>query len=172
MDNTSTQNPAAPEPPATAATPTTAAAPETPATPAKGPNGLAIAAAILMLPGIILTVIIIGFEIRFISENPNLSSGFDTIAGLIATLLIFVEIYYVFTVLMTKLGTLPYEPQKMKKTTILMLILNCLLLVCCSAAVGMFEDWVPQGYITLADILRFTSVPGMAIKMVALAGQL
>ena len=85
---------------------------------------------------------------------------------------LFVEIYYVFTVLMTKLGTLPYEPQKMKKTTILMLILNCLLLVCCSAAVGMFEDWVPQGYITLADILRFTSVPGMAIKMVALAGQL
>ena len=86
-----------------------------PANSVKGPNGVAIAAAVLMVPGIIITVIMIGFEISFISENPNFSSGFDMVVGLIATILVLVEVYYIFSVLMTKLGSQYCEQRKMKR---------------------------------------------------------
>ena len=143
-----------------------------PANSVKGPNGVAIAAAVLMVPGIIITVIMIGFEISFISENPNFSSGFDMVVGLIATILVLVEVYYIFSVLMTKLGSLYYEPQKMKTTTILMLLINCLLFACCFVSMSLFEGWTSEGYFTLADMLFLTSAPGIAVKLIALAGQL
>ena len=152
MDNTSIQNPT------------------NPANTVKSPNGLMIASSILMIPGVVITGMLIVFEIQFYIENPVFFEEEVVVDCFIAAILILLEIYYILSVLLTKLRKIPYKPQKMKNLAMLMLIINCLLFVCCYAIWKLFQGWTQPGYFTIADILIFTSVPGIIVKILALEG--
>ena len=134
------------------------------------PNGLMIASSILMIPGLVITGMLIAFEIFFYSENPVFFEEEVVVDCFIAAILILLEIYYILSVLLTKLRKIPYKPQKMKNLAMLMLIINCLLLVCCYASWKFFRGWTQPGYFTMSDLLIFTSVPGILIKILALLG--
>ena len=136
----------------------------------KSPNGLMIASSILMIPGLVITGMLIAFEIFFYSENPVFFEEEVVVDCFIAAILILLEIYYILSVLLTKLRKIPYKPQKMKNLAMLMLIINCLLLVCCYASWKFFRWWTQPGYFTMSDLLIFTSVPGILIKILALLG--
>ena len=119
-----------------------------------------IASSILMIPGLVITGMLIAFEIFFYSENPVFFEVEVVVDCFIAAILILLEIYYILSVLLTKLRKLPYKPQKMKNLAMLMLIINCLLFVCC---------YVSRRF-TIADILIITSAPDILIKILALLG--
>lgn len=129
-----------------------------------------IASSILMIPGVVITGMLIVFEIQFYIEDPVFFEEEVVVDCFIAAILILLEIYYILSVLLTKLRKIPYKPQKMKNLAMLMLIINCLLLVCCYASWKFFRGWTQPGYFTMSDLLIFTSVPGILIKILALLG--
>ena len=150
----------------------TAAPPNTtnPSDSAKSPSGLMIASSILLIPGLVITGMLIAFEIIFYSENPVFFEEEVVVDCFIAAILILLEIYYILSVLLTKLRKIPYKPQKMKNLAMLMLIINCLLFVCCYVSRRFFQGWTQPGYFTIADILIITSAPDILIKILALLG--
>lgn len=137
----------------------------------KGPNVPMIISSILMVPGIILTSMLLIRERSFLMRNHNFQNGPDMVVAFITVCLLLLEIYYILMVLLTKLNYMYYEPQKMKGIAKLMLIINVALFVGCFICMRTLEGWQSQGYFTLADMILFTSFPGILVKCLAFFGQ-
>lgn len=137
----------------------------------KGPNVPMIISSILMVPGIILTSMLLIRERNFLMRNYNFRNGPDMAVAFITVCLLLLEIYYILMVLLTKLKHLPYEPHKMKGIAKLMLIINVALFVGCFICMLTLEGWQSQGYFSLADMILFTSFPGILVKCLAFFGQ-
>lgn len=137
---------------------------------AKGPNGLMIVSSVLMVLGSLITGYILISEFLFITENPRYESSPDIVAALIVIILLVMEICYALFVLRARLGDNPFEPQKMKVLATRMLVLNCILFVWCYISMRVLEGWTSEGYFTLADVLAFSSIPGIFVKILAQEG--
>lgn len=137
---------------------------------AKGPNRLMVFSSVLMVLGSLLTAYILINEALFISRNPGYQQEPDMLAALITIILLVLEIRYAVSVLLAKWRNRPCEPLKMKNLAALMLVLNCVLFIWCYICMRFFEGWTTPGYFTLADIIAFSSLPGIFVKILAQEG--
>ena len=134
------------------------------------PNRRMIVSAILMTIGSLISILILAQERKFFIVNPNFLVVADMVVAFITEILLCLEIVYVFSVLLIRLGVCPYKPKIIEVLAILMLIVNCILFACCFICMRFFEDWVSEGYFTLADIIMLLLIPGIIVKIIALNG--
>ena len=136
----------------------------------KTPNGLMILSSVLMTLGSLITSLILILEGEFFEQNSNFLTASDIVAELLAFILIIVEVIYIISVLLTKLEMMRYNALTMKNLAVAMLILNIILFIHCFICFAYLDNWVPEGYFTLADILILFTVPGIIVKILALIG--
>ena len=136
----------------------------------KAPNGLMILSSVFMTLGSLITSLILILEGEFFEQNSNFLTASDIVAEFLALILIILEVIYIISVLLTKLKMMHYNALTIKKLAVVMLILNIILFIHCSICFAYLDNWVPQGYFTLADILILFTVPGIIVKILALIG--
>ncbi|MBR0342276.1 MAG: hypothetical protein IJH64_08530 [Oscillospiraceae bacterium] len=137
---------------------------------AKGPNVLMILSSVFMTFGSLITGSILMWERAFMLHNHIFLTGSDMVTAFLALVLIILEVIYIISVLLTRLKMMHYKGLTIKKLAVAMLILNIILFIHCFICFAYLDNWVPEGYFTLADILILFTVPGIIVKILALIG--